>query len=172
MKEVIRQIPLYRFFNIVMKLVWTNRLKESEKFAQNNGYSLNIENGDMRNLRFDDSTFSFVYSYNSIFHMSKEDIQKSINEFYRVLKPKGLMFVNFLTTSDFRCGHGENLGQNQYNQIEDCMSVIHSYFEENEADRYFEYNNMEIIYKEIRGFERIYEGKKIRQGYVDYIIRK
>lgn len=71
---------------------------------------LNIENGDMRNLRFDDSTFSFVYSYNSIFHMSKEDIQKSINEFYRVLKPKGLMFVNFLTTSDFRCGHGENLG--------------------------------------------------------------
>lgn len=54
------------------------QLRETEKFSQKNRYSLNLEKGDMRNLRFDDNTFSFVYSYNSIFHMSKEDIQKSI----------------------------------------------------------------------------------------------
>jgi hypothetical protein len=31
---------------------------------------------------------------------------------------------------------------------------------------------MEILYKEDRVFERIYEDKKIRQGLVDYIARK
>ena len=47
---------------------------------------------------------------------------------------------------------------------------MHSYFGINECDTYFE--DMEIIYKEVRLFERIYEGKKIRQGYIDYIAQK
>ena len=42
------------------------------------------------------------------------------------------MFVNFLTTNDFRCGHGEDLGDHQYLQKDDDLTVIHSYFEENE----------------------------------------
>lgn len=47
---------------------------------------------------------------------------------------------------------------------------MHSYFDLNECDAYFEY--MEIIYKEFRLLERIYEGKKIRQGYIDYIVQR
>lgn len=204
MKEIIRQIPLYRFLKYCNETSMERtvidcgaggncpplslfadygyktigiefnekQIKEAEKFAYNKGQNLNIIKGDMRNLIFDDNMFSFLYSYNSVFHMSKADIQKSINEFYRVLKPGGLMFVNFLTTSDFRCGDGESLGHNQYNQIEEGTSIIHSYFDENEPDKYFEINEMDIVYKEIRVLERIYEGKKIKQGYVDYIAKK
>ena len=50
------------------------------------------------------------------------------------------------------------------------IPVIHSYFEESEAENYF--GDMKILYKESRVLERIYEGKKIRQGFVDYIVKK
>jgi len=121
----------------------------------------------MRKLKFQDETFSFVYSYNSVFHMTKDDVLKSINEMKRTLKPGGLLFINFLTTKDFRCGNGEALGENQYKQMDGDIPVIHSYFEDCEPDKYFQ--DMKILYKESRVIERIYEGEKIRQGFVDYI---
>ncbi|WP_406788581.1 hypothetical protein [Clostridium neuense] len=40
----------------------------------------------------------------------------------------------------------------------------------NEADKYFK--GMKILFKENRVLERIYEGQKIKQGYIDYIIKK
>lgn len=148
----------------------TKQLEEANKYADKKGQKLNIEQGDMRKLKFENESFSFVYSYNSVFHMTKEDVSKSIIEMKRVLKQDGLLFVNFLTTSDFRCGQGVDIGENQYEQIEDGSQVIHSYFEEYEPNRYFE--DMKILYKENRVLERIYEGEKIRQGFVDYIVKK
>ena len=88
----------------------------------------------------------------------------------RVLKSEGLLFVNFLTTKDHRCGTGVAMGENQYEQMDDYIPVIHSYFDEDEPEEYF--NNMKILYKESRVLERIFEGKKIRQGFVDYIVKK
>ena len=148
----------------------TRQLDQAAAFAADNGCNLHIEKGDMRDLPFENESFSFVYSYNSVFHMTKADVLRSINEMKRVLKPDGLLFVNFLTTKDFRCGQGGDIGQNQYEQMDEDVPVIHSYFEEGEADRYF--SDMEILLKEDRVIERIYEGERIRQGFVDFIIRK
>lgn len=146
------------------------QIEKANNYAKKNGQQLKIGQGDMRKLNFDNEYFSFVYSYNSVFHMSKEDVLRSVNEMKRVLKPKGLLFVNFLTVSDFRCGTGVNLGKNQYEQFDDDIPVIHSYFEESEADKYFE--DMKILYKENRVLERIFEGEMIRQAFVDYIVEK
>ena len=55
------------------------KLEDAEKYEQIKGQNLNIEYGDMRKLKYDNESFSFVYSYNSVFHMSKEDIEKCIN---------------------------------------------------------------------------------------------
>ena len=202
MNEIFKQIPLYRFIMFcndtnMDKTVLdcgaggdcpplslfseygflthgiefsTKQLEEANKYATKRSQHLNIEQGDMRQLKFENESISFVYSYNSVFHMTKEDVSKSINEMKRVLKPKGLLFVNFLTTKDLRCGEGVAVGKNQYEQMDDDVPVIHSYFEECEPDNYFE--DMKILYKESRVLERIYEGKKIRQGFVDYIVKK
>ena len=202
MNEVFKQIPLYRFImycnetNMEKTILDcgaggdspplslfaeygyltygiefnSKQLEEANKYANTKGQNLNIEKGDMRKLRFDDESFSFVYSYNSVFHMKKKDVSKSIDEMKRVLKKNGLLFVNFLTTNDFRCGDGVDIGENQYEQMDDNLPVIHSYFEKCEAEKYFE--DMEILYKENRVLERIFEGKKIRQGFVDYILKK
>lgn len=146
-----------------------NQLRLAVEYGNSEGESLGIQLGDMRSLPFPDDHFSSVYSYNSIFHMRKVDIEKSILEMKRVLKPNGLMFVNFLSVDDFRCGEGPCLGDNQYEQMDD-VPVIHSYFEHTEAEKYFK--DMKLLYKEVRVLDRIYEGQLIKQGFVDYILRK
>lgn len=202
MTEIFKQIPLYRFLaycngmNELEKMVLDcgaggdqpplslfyesgyqtygielnkDQLEKSLKYASKKGQDLNIVTGDMCNLKFDDEFFSFVYSYNSVFHMKKASVNQAINEMKRVLKPHGLLFVNFLSTNDFRCGLGPQVGENEYEQMDD-FPVIHSYYKKDEPDRYFE--NMKILFKEDRTVERVYEGKKIRQGFIDYIIQK
>jgi len=145
------------------------QVQKASEFGKQLKQDLNIEHGDMTKLGFSDNTFDFVYSYNSIFHMKKEKIEESIVEMKRVLKTNGLLFVNFLSVDDFRCGEGPHLGNNQYEQMDD-EPVIHSYFEYKEAEKYFE--DMEFVIKERRIIERIYEGERIEQGFVDYILRK
>jgi ubiquinone/menaquinone biosynthesis C-methylase UbiE len=146
------------------------QIEKANNHAKRNGQNLNIKQGDMRNLTFENESISYVYSYNSVFHMKKIDVIKSIDEMKRVLKPKGLLFVNFLTTKDFRCGEGVAVGKNEYEQFDDDIPVIHSYYENHEPDILF--SDMEVIYKEDRVLERIYEGERIRQGFVDYIVKK
>lgn len=145
------------------------QVQRANQYANENGMVLNIGFGDMTNLQFEDKSFDFVYSYNSVFHMKKEQIQVAMTEMKRVLKPNGLLFVNFLSVDDFRCGEGPHLGDNQYEQMDDTP-VIHSYFEYDEGDQYFK--DMTFVLKERRVIERLYEGERIKQGFIDYIARK
>ena len=138
----------------------------SEKFA----LELNISKGDIRELLFEDESISYIYSYNSIFHMTKKDITKSVNEIKRVLKPGGLCCINFLSLQDSGHGEGDELGENEFLQIERGEQVIHTYYDINEAELHFK--DMKILFKENRILERIYEGQKIKQGCIDYIIQK
>jgi len=146
------------------------QIEVANTYGQQHRFYLNIQQGDMRQLAFESESIPFVYSYNSIFHMRKSEVSQSIEEMKRVLQPKGLMFVNFLTVNDFRCGEGPSLGDHQYEQFDDSLPVIHSYYRSDEADSMF--SDMEILFKEDRVLERIFEGERIRQGFVDYILRK
>ena len=157
----------YSTYGIEMNVEQMNR---ANQFAAERGQNLNIHQGDMRQLAINDESMSFVYSYNSIFHMKKQDVKEAINELKRVLKPGGLLFVNFLTLKDFRVGDGVDLGEHQYEQIEDDELVIHSYYDYDEADSMF--SDMQLIYKEDRVLERKFEGEWIRQGFIDYIYKK
>ena len=62
-----------------------------------------------------------------------------------------------------------DLGDNQFEQMDD-EPVIHSYYDHNEADQYFD--DMALLVKEQRIIQRIYEGNLIKQGFVDYILKK
>ncbi|MBI9012737.1 MAG: class I SAM-dependent methyltransferase [Clostridiales bacterium] len=145
------------------------QVEKANDYGLDNNQILNINFGDMTCLPYEDHSFNFVYSYNSIFHMKKDQIKVAINEMKRVLKTNGMMFVNFLSVDDFRCGEGPHLGDNQYEQMDD-EPVIHSYFDYDEAESYFE--DMTFVIKERRIIERMYEGDRIKQGFIDYILRK
>lgn len=147
-----------------------SQIKKAKVFSEKYGFELNISKGDMRKLPFEDESISYIYSYNSIFHMTKNDMMKSVNEIKRVLKPEGICCINFLSVLDSGYGEGEKLGEGEFLQIERNEKVIHSYYSIDEAEKHF--NDMKILFKENRILERIYEGKKIKQGYIDYIVQK
>lgn len=147
------------------------QIELAKKFEAEHNFELGIAQGDMKSLPFEDESISFIYSYNSIFHMSKYEIGKAIKEIYRVLPKGGLAFINFASTSDFRSTMGEKVRDGEYLQQEHGEKILHSYFDENEAENYFE--GFKVIYKEKRirdGFAR--ENVKITLGFIDYIIEK
>lgn len=48
-----------------------SQIEKAEKFSEQHNLELNISKGDMRKLPFGNEAISYIYSYNSIFHMTK-----------------------------------------------------------------------------------------------------
>jgi len=148
-------------------------IEHAKAFEEEHGMDLNISKGDMRALPYEDESFSYVYSYNTIFHMSKEEINKAIGEINRVLKPGGICFVNFLTTKDFRAEMGEKIAEGEYLQKERGGLILHSYHEEDEPEKYFENHGLKVGYKETRvRMVPAPNGGTVTLGLVDYIVEK
>ena len=148
------------------------RIEMAQNFAKQHNLNLNIQLGDMRELSFDSNFFGHIYSWNTIFHMSKEDCQKAINEMIRVLKPEGLCFVNFLSIDAEYYGDGEEENLGEFVKIYDNEKVKHTFFKDNEPDMFFENLNVEILYKEKRISHQKFEDRVIRDSYIDYIVQK
>jgi ubiquinone/menaquinone biosynthesis C-methylase UbiE len=124
-------------------------IRASEEFANNHGLNLNIVKGDMREIPFDDSSFSFVFSQNSICHLTKKDTMKAIREMSRVLNPGGYLLVDFMSTDSSYYGSpslGEEVGPGEYQYIDDDGDqVLHCFHDDNEPDSYF--GGLKIIRK-------------------------
>lgn len=58
---------------------------------------------DMRDLEFENSSFNGVWCTAAIFFMPKVEMKKALEEFHRVLKPDGILYVSI------KLGEGENL---------------------------------------------------------------
>ena len=113
----------------------------SEKFAKEHDMDLNIIKGNMREIPFDDASFSFVFSQNSICHLTKKDVTKAIREMGRVLKPGGYLLVDFMSTESSYYGSpflGEEVGDGEYQYIDDDGDkVFHCFHSDGESDKYF-----------------------------------
>ena len=135
--------------------------RQTKKFCKEYSMELNILKGDMRYLSFRSGSFSFVYSFNAIFFMTKKDIEISMKEIERVLKPSGLCFVNFVSVDEPDKGPfcKPFLGNPRFSQHKD-----------DEPDKYF--SNFEIIHKEKRIIDKRTHGKRLVQAYIDYIVQK
>jgi ubiquinone/menaquinone biosynthesis C-methylase UbiE len=142
-------------------------LMEAQRFCVENHMALNIISGDMRSIPFPSERFSFVYSYNAIDFMTKLDIAVSMREITRVLKSDGLCYVNFLSVDD-----GESW--EPFCETAAAKDLLKSkgfaHFEDDEADVYFE--AFEIVRKEKRLVEKLWEGRTLEQADVEYIARK
>jgi SAM-dependent methyltransferase len=142
-------------------------LDEAQKFSAENSMPLDIIYGDMRSIPFSSKRFSFIYSFNAIDFMTKPDIAVSMREITRVLKTDGLCYVNFLSVDDAetwepfcKTGPAVNL----------LKSERFAHFEDNEADVYFE--DYDVVRKEKRLIDKLWEGKLRRRAEIEYIVRK
>jgi SAM-dependent methyltransferase len=113
------------------------QLNSAQQFCSKHGMELGISAGDMRELPFADESMSFVYSYASICHMSKDHVAIAMQEITRVLKTDGLCLVSFCAAEDERWADGEPRGPGEYAYQDQGQTGIHSLFDDNEADAYF-----------------------------------
>lgn len=150
--------------------IYEEGINKAMEFSKENNMDLKIIKGDMCNIPFDNESISFAYSYNSIFHMPKKGIELAIKEIERVLKKDGLCFINLLSVEDCGYGEGKELNKGEFVQSEYEKQVIHSYYEDNEADKYF--NSFEVIRKEKRIIEQKIDEEDYKFVYIDYICRK
>ncbi len=132
-----------------------DQLEEARRFCEARGIDLDIAQGDMRELPFEDNSMSFVYSYASICHMTKSDVSVAMAEIVRVLKGGGLCFVSFCTSPDRPLSGADFEAPGEYPYEEDGEAGVHSIFTEEETDLYF--RPLEVIQKEKRRIERFSE---------------
>jgi ubiquinone/menaquinone biosynthesis C-methylase UbiE len=141
-------------------------LEKAAAFCEKTGIELGISEGDMREIPFPDGSFSFAYSYNAISFMTKPDIAIAVSEMERVLRPTGLCFVNFDSVDD--PDRGEFTDSVFVREV--LRSRRFSQFEDDEADIYF--GGFTILNKQKRLIEKLHEGEKTKQAFIDYIARK
>lgn len=176
--------PLYIFHLFGYKThgvdISEEQLKKAHEFCKEKGIDLDIRKGDMRNLPFEDSSLSLVYSYDTIFHMPKKEISIAMEEMKRVLKKEGLLFVNFVSTEHSGFGKGQKIATGEFLQNGRHEKVLISYYEEDAPDQYF--NGLALLCKEKRIVEFTREGTRAlgfnvdRKRHVyaslDYVARK
>jgi SAM-dependent methyltransferase len=146
------------------------RLEDARRFSACRRIDLGIIPGDMRSLPFSDGSFSFVYSYNSICHMTKREVAQSMAEIVRVLRRGGLCFVNFLSIHDGRFGHGPRVGPGEYGFVDGDDVGLHSFFAEGEPDPFFA--GLELVRREATRVERFREGRTTVWGELHYIAQR
>ncbi len=146
------------------------QLALARRFCKEHAIDLDLILADMRDLPFNDGSMSFVYSHNSICHMTKQEVSVAMQQITRVLKKGGLCFVNFLSVEDGRFGEGQQLGPGEFTCEEDGETYLHCFFEDNEPDQYF--RCFELLRRENRRAE-CFTGKGAHVcGDIGYIARK
>lgn len=121
-------------------------------------------------ITLDSDFFGYVFSYLSMVHLSKKDTGIAINEMHRVLMKEGLCYLNFLSIDDANFDKNKETNPGEIISKHGNEENIHSYFEDDEPDEYF--NNFQIIYKEKRLILRCKYYNTGRTCIIDYIIKK
>jgi ubiquinone/menaquinone biosynthesis C-methylase UbiE len=127
----------------------SEQIRKAERYGKEMGIVLHLREGDMRDLPFGDKSFSFVYTQNSLCHLTKEEATKSIHEMGRVLRPEGYLMVDFMSTDcsfydDDTLGEQINPGEFQYID-EDGERILHTFYTEEETEPLL--HELEIIKK-------------------------
>jgi len=146
------------------------QLKKANEFCKMHNMNLNIISGDMTKIPYEREFFSFLFSYNTSVHMKKTDFLRAMQEFYRVLKPNGLCYVNFLGEECDSYGKGTEISAGEFSQKEFGEEVLYSHYTAAELEKYF--IGFDIVYCEKRVIRRNIEGKEYISGFLDYILKK
>ncbi len=164
--------PLYIFYYHGYQVsgidIDAEAVKEAALFCEKNACKLNICLGDMRNIAGASNRYGCCYSYNSIFHMRKPDIQKSIEAMIRITEPGGVLYFNLLHKNDCGYGKGYEIGPGTFEDETD--GEIHSYYDEHEIDQSIA--GCELVEKVLLNSKRKTEQEILDQWFIEYYMRK
>ena len=141
-------------------------LEKANDFCREQGMPLNILRGDMRTIPFANETFSNVYSFNAIFFMTKPDIKTAMGEMERVLRCRGLCYVNFVSLED--------PDDRPFCETAPARDLLKSErfakHGDDEPDVYFE--GFHVLRKEKQYVEKVHGSGILKQVYLEYIVQK
>lgn len=105
------------FFKRWIDITWIDLTPEFVKLAKENCPEADIQLMDMRKLTFKDKTFDGIRACASFLHIPKEEAEKTLQEFFRVLKKEWLLFMGVME------GNGEGYDKrSKYKNVERFFS--------------------------------------------------
>lgn len=108
------------------------QLDRARQFCEEEGITLHLEKGDMRQIPFEDETFDYVYEHYSMCHLNKQDTAQAVGEMYRVLKSGGLCFLGVISEDTWpKTFLGKEGKPGEYRRDE---QTLHSVFNDEEAN--------------------------------------
>ncbi|MGB2956410.1 MAG: class I SAM-dependent methyltransferase [Anaerolineales bacterium] len=112
------------------------QLEKAHQFCDKQGIELDLREGDMRQIPFEDGFFDYVYEHYSMCHLSKVNTAQAVSEMHRVLKIGGFCFLGFKSNETWpRSLFGEEEGPGEYWGEEGGKKrTLHSLFTDQETD--------------------------------------
>jgi ubiquinone/menaquinone biosynthesis C-methylase UbiE len=147
-----------------------SQIERANCFASEYNVKMNIRKADIRKIPFDNETFGCVYSWNSSIHLTKNDTEVALSEMLRVLKKRGLLYVNFIWDRDLTIDLGEERNMGEFWSTIDGEECVHSCFSETETNQFF--TDVQLLYKQKRQITVMRDNKILNDAYLDYIVRK
>lgn len=157
-------------FNVEGIEIEDSAINSAITFAKEQNITLKIQKADMRSLPYSDDTFDGVYSYNSIFHMTKRDIEKSVKEMIRVLKPGGIGYLNFLGILDDLQKTGIEKNPGEFTDPEREHGEMHTLLSEKECEGML--TEMNLIEKNNQVIKLYTINPPYQGNYIDYYFEK
>jgi ubiquinone/menaquinone biosynthesis C-methylase UbiE len=121
------------------------------EYTKSKATKLNLNNiefkqHDMREIPYDDNSFDGILCVWTTGHGTLEYCGKNVSEIYRVLKPNGIVVVDYVSTADENYGKGEEIEKNTFiNNVEGEENIPHHYSTIQELrELYRNFSNLEI----------------------------
>jgi len=107
--------------------------------------SIKIEKNDMKNLCYSDNTFDAIFCISVLFHGTVVEINQSISEIHRVLKPGGYLVATMLSTEDPDVKVGKEIEPMTFIGLDEEEDTPHHYVTEKEIKELFNKFNVKSL---------------------------
>ena len=119
---------------------------------------------DMKKIPYPANHFDGVICIFTLGHGLLKDNKKTIDEIYRVLKPRGTVITEFMSVKDKTYGEGKEVEKNTFlGSMEEDKHMLHHYFTRDEIKMLLsKFTNIKISPKEYWGEVRAFDVEAIK----------